>query len=322
MGNTLVIAEVHNGALRKATLTAVTFAKKAAANEGGAIFGLVVGSGVGAVADDFRRFGLAKVFVADNAAYQHALATTYAAVVAEVVKENGVTLVTATATAFGKDLLPRVAAKLDAGMVSDISDVVDGSTFVRPLFAGNALARVKVSSTIKVVSVRGTAFDAAKPAGNAADVVAITSAPADAVGTTFVRFDETKSARPELTEAQTIVSFGRGLKGPENIPIVEKLCDALGAGLGATRAVVDAGWVPNDFQIGQTGKVVAPTLYFAVGLSGAIQHVAGMKDSKVIVAINKDAEAPIFKVSDYGLVGDLFKVVPELVEAIIKAKAS
>jgi electron transfer flavoprotein alpha subunit len=322
MGNTLVIAEIHKGTLRKATLAAVTFAKKAAANEGGAIFGLVVGSGVGAVADDFRRYGFAKVFVADDAAYANALATTYAAVIAGVAKENGVTLVTGTATAFGKDVLPRVAAKLDAGMVSEITDVVDKATFVRPLLAGNALARVKVSSPVKVVSVRGTAFDAAKPAGTAADVVALTLPPVDALGTAFVRFDETKSGRPELTEAQTIVAFGRGIKGPENIPVVEKLCDMLGAGLGATRAVVDAGWVANDFQIGQTGKVVAPTLYFAIGLSGAIQHVAGIKDSKVIVAINKDAEAPIFKVADYGLVGDLFKVVPELVEAIQKAKAS
>lgn len=322
MGNILVVAEVHKGTLRKATLAAVTFAKKAAAHEGGAVYGLVIGSGVGTVADDFRRYGFAKVFVADNAAYEHALATTYATIIAGVAKENGVTMVTATATAFGKDVLPRVAAKLDAGMASEITDVVDGSTFVRPVFAGNALARVKVASAVKVVTVRGTAFDAAKPAGAAADVVALALPTIDALGTTFVRFDETKSARPELTEAQTIVSFGRGLKGPENIPVVEKLCDVLGAGLGATRAVVDAGWVPNDFQIGQTGKVVAPTLYIAVGLSGAIQHVAGMKDSKVIVAINKDAEAPIFKVADYGLVGDLFKVVPELVEALQKAKAS
>jgi electron transfer flavoprotein alpha subunit len=231
--------------------------------------------------------------------------------------------VVAAATAVGKDLLPRVAARIGAGMASEITAIVDASTFKRPMYAGNAIATVKIESTPRVVSVRTTAFDAAaKGTAGAVEKLGITP---DSNNTKmqFVEFAETKSDRPVLTEARIVCSGGRGLKNGENFTIyLEPLCDALGAAMGASRAAVDAGFVPNDLQVGQTGKVVAPQLYIAVGISGAIQHLAGMKDSKVIVAINKDEEAPIFQISDYGLVADLFKAVPELTEEVKKLKHS
>jgi electron transfer flavoprotein alpha subunit len=230
--------------------------------------------------------------------------------------------VLATATALGKDLMPRLAARLNVPMASEIIAINDDGTFVRPMYAGNVLATVELEGPVRVVTVRGTAFDAAKPAASVAPIekVAATLDPAG-LKMEFVAFNEIKSDRPELTEARIVVSGGRGLKSGENFKsVLEPLVDEMGAAMGASRAAVDAGFVPNDLQVGQTGKVVAPELYVAVGISGAIQHLAGMKDSKTIVAINKDEEAPIFSVADFGLVADLFKAVPEMVEAMKKVK--
>jgi electron transfer flavoprotein alpha subunit len=228
----------------------------------------------------------------------------------------------ATATAMGKDLMPRLAARLNAPMASEIIAINDDGTFVRPMYAGNALATIELDGPVRVVTVRGTAFDAAKPADAAAPIEKVAAVlDAATLKMEFVSFNEIKSDRPQLTEARIIVSGGRGLKSGENFKVVlEPLVGEMGAAMGASRAAVDAGFVPNDLQVGQTGKVVAPELYVAVGISGAIQHLAGMKDSKTIVAINKDAEAPIFSVADYGLVADLFKAVPEMVEAMKKIK--
>ncbi|MBN2358742.1 MAG: electron transfer flavoprotein subunit alpha/FixB family protein, partial [Deltaproteobacteria bacterium] len=238
-----------------------------------------------------------------------------------IAKASGASHVVACATTTGKDTLPRVAARLDAGMASDISGVVDGKTYRRPMWAGSVIGVVEIATPVQVLTVRGTEFAPAAPVAGAAAVETFAADP----GTSrmrFVRFDATKSERPDLAEARVVISGGRGLKGPEGFKeMIEPLADLFGAAIGATRAVVDAGWAPNDLQVGQTGKVVAPDLYLAIGLSGAIQHVAGMKGSKVIVAINKDEEAPIFGVADYGLVADLFKAVPELVEEIKKARA-
>jgi electron transfer flavoprotein alpha subunit len=236
------------------------------------------------------------------------------------VGQKDVVVVVATSTALGKDLLPRVAARLDAGMVPDISDVESATTYKRPMWAGNLIATVEVTTTPRVVSVRGTAFDAAAKGGSGS--VEKASIEAGDLKMKFVEFAETKSDRPVLTEADIVCSGGRGLKNGENFQtVLEPLCDALGAAMGASRAAVDAGFVPNDLQIGQTGKVVAPGLYIAVGISGAIQHVAGMKGSKTIVAINKDEEAPIFQIADYGLVADAFKALPELTEKLKAAKS-
>ncbi len=237
-------------------------------------------------------------------------------------KSTGAETVLATATAMGKDLMPRLAARLNAPMASEIIAINDDGTFVRPMYAGNALATIELEGPVRVVTVRGTAFDAAKPADAAAPIEKV-KAELDPAGLKmeFVSFNAIKSDRPQLTEARIVVSGGRGLKSGENFKtVLEPLVDEMGAAMGASRAAVDAGFVPNDLQVGQTGKVVAPELYVAVGISGAIQHLAGMKDSKTIVAINKDEEAPIFSVADYGLVADLFKAVPEMVEAMKKIK--
>ena len=252
------------------------------------------------------------------------LADAHAQALATLAKKANAEFVLATATAIGKDLLPRLAARLDAPMASEISAIGDDHTVVRPTYAGNVMATVEFDGPIKVLTVRGTAFDAAKP-GDAAAPVEKDNAEIDAgaLKMEFVSFNPTKSDRPQLTEARIIVSGGRGLKSGENFKtVLEPLVDEMGAAMGASRAAVDAGFVPNDLQVGQTGKVVAPELYIAVGISGAIQHLAGMKDSKVIVAINKDEEAPIFNVADYGLVADLFKAVPEMAEEIKKVKHS
>jgi electron transfer flavoprotein alpha subunit len=320
MSNVLVVAEHLHGKFPKTTLVGLTAGKTLAEKSGGKALAIVLGKGVDGLASELASYGVDVVAV-DGPQFEHYVADAYTAAIADVVKQKSVEDVVATATALGKDLLPRLAARLGAGMVSDISGIVDGTTFVRPMWAGNLFATVKVEAGPRVITVRGTAFEPAAKGGSGA--VEKASASAGEGKTKFVEFAETKSDRPVLTEASIVCSGGRGLKNGENFTTyLEPLCDALGAAMGASRAAVDAGYVPNDLQVGQTGKVVAPKLYIAVGISGAIQHLAGMKDSKVIVAINKDEEAPIFQVADYGLVADLFKAVPELTEEVKKLKAS
>jgi len=320
MSNVLVVAEHLHGKFPKTTLVGLTAGKTLAEKSGGKALAIVLGKDIDGLASELASYGV-DVVVVDGAQFEHYVADAYTAAIADVVKQKSVEDVVATATALGKDLLPRLAARLGAGMVSDISGIVDGTTFVRPMWAGNLFATVKVEAGPRVISVRGTAFEPAAKGGSGA--VEKASASAGEGKTKFVEFAETKSDRPVLTEASIVCSGGRGLKNGENFTTyLEPLCDALGAAMGASRAAVDAGYVPNDLQVGQTGKVVAPKLYIAVGISGAIQHLAGMKDSKVIVAINKDEEAPIFQVADYGLVADLFKAVPELTEEVKKLKAS
>ena len=308
----LVIAEHDNAGLKAATLNTVS----AAAKLGADIDVLVAGSGCAAAADAAARLaGVARVKVADAAAYLEQGAENLAALLVDLVKTGGYSHVLAPATTFGKTLLPRVSALLDVAQISDIVAIESADTFVRPIYAGNALATVKSADPIKLVTVRTTAFDAAGEGGPAA-VEAIAAGP-ELGQSKLVGRELTKSARPELGAAKIIVSGGRGLgSGDAYRAVLEPLADKLGAAMGASRAAVDAGFVPNDYQVGQTGKIVAPQLYVAVGISGAIQHLAGMKDSKVIVAINKDPEAPIFQVADYGLVADLFETVPQLVAAL------
>ncbi|QEY71781.1 electron transfer flavoprotein subunit alpha/FixB family protein [Pseudomonas denitrificans (nom. rej.)] len=302
----LVIAEHNNGALGAATLNTVAAAQKI----GGDIAVLVAGQNVGGVAEAAAKIaGVSKVLVADNVAYAHQLPENVAPLIAELGK--GYSHVLAAATTNGKNFLPRVAALLDVDQISEIIEVVSADTFKRPIYAGNAIATVQSSAAVKVITVRGTGFDAVAAEGGSAAVEAV-SGPADAGKSAFVGEELAKSDRPELTAARIVVSGGRGMGNGDNFSILYSLADKLGAAVGASRAAVDAGFVPNDMQVGQTGKIVAPQLYVAVGISGAIQHLAGMKDSKVIVAINKDEEAPIFQVADYGLVGDLFEAVPEL----------
>jgi electron transfer flavoprotein alpha subunit len=319
MSNVLVFAEHQHQKLPKTTLIALKAAEDLAAKTGGKCYAALLGSGLDALANEIAEYGVTTVFVVENPALDHYVADAYAQALATVAKEKGCDTVLATATAIGKDLLPRVAIRLDAGMVSDLTAINDDGTFERPMYAGNVLATVKLESANRVLSVRATAFDAAKK-GTKGAVEKV--APAiDGGKMKFVAFNETKSDRPSLTEARIVISGGRGLKNGENFTtVLEPLVDAMGAAMGASRAAVDAGFVPNDLQVGQTGKVVAPELYIAVGISGAIQHLAGMKDSKVIVAINKDAEAPIFQVADYGLVADLFKAVPEMKDEVTKLK--
>jgi electron transfer flavoprotein alpha subunit len=316
MATILVIAEQVHGKLKKATLSALTAAQQLAAKNGGQVHGLVIGPGAAASAQALASF-VATAYSVEGAGFESALAETHAAAAAEVAKKFGATDLVIAATAYGKDIAPRIAAKLQAGIASDILEVVSGNQFKRAMWAGNAIATVEVTTPVKVISVRATEFKAAEKAATAGKVEALTIA-APAAKTKFVGFNEVKSARPELTEASVVVSGGRGTKG--DFKPIEALADVLNAAIGASRAVVDAGWQPNDMQVGQTGKVVAPKLYIAAGISGAIQHLAGMKGSKTIVAINKDAEAPIFQVADYGLVADLFKALPELTEELKKLK--
>ena len=307
----LVIAEHDNKALNAATLNVVAAAQKI----GGDITVLVAGSGAQAVADQAAQVaGVSKVLLADNAAYANQLAENVAALVAELGK--GYSHILATSTTTGKNILPRAAALLDVSMISDIIAVESAKTFKRPIYAGNAIATVESSEAIVVATVRGTAFDPVATTGGSAAVEAVSDVQ-DAGISKFVSEEIVKSERPELTAARIVVSGGRGVGSGENYhTVLDPLADKLGAAQGASRAAVDAGVVPNDMQVGQTGKIVAPDLYIAVGISGAIQHLAGMKDSKVIVAINKDEEAPINAVADYWLVGDLNTVVPELVSKI------
>ena len=306
----LVIAEHDGAGVASATLNTVAAAGKI----GGDIHLLVAGQGVGAVAEAATKIaGVAKVLVADNAAYAHQLPENIAPLVAGLAA--GYSHILAAATANGKNILPRVAAVLDVDQISEIISVISADTFTRPIYAGNAIATVQSSAPVKVISVRATGFDPVAAVGGAAAVEAV-GAVHDAGTSSFVSEELAKSDRPELTAAKIVVSGGRGMQNGDNFKQLYSLADKLGAGVGASRAAVDAGFVANDMQVGQTGKIVAPQLYIAVGISGAIQHLAGMKDSKVIVAINKDEEAPIFQVADYGLVADLFEAVPELEQAI------
>jgi electron transfer flavoprotein alpha subunit len=307
----LVIADHDNNSVLSSTLNVVTAAQKI----GGDVVVLVAGQNAQGAADAAAKIaGVSKVLLADNAAYAHQLAENVAALVADLAK--GYTHILAAATTTGKNILPRVAALLDVSMISEIITVESADTFKRPIYAGNAIATVKSEEAIKVITVRTTGFDAAATEGGSAAVEAIADVK-DAGISSFVSEEVAKSDRPELTSAKIVVSGGRGTGSGENYhKIMDPLADKLNAAQGASRAAVDAGFVPNDFQVGQTGKIVAPNLYIAVGISGAIQHLAGMKDSKVIVAINKDEEAPINGVADYWLVGDLNTVVPELVSKL------
>jgi electron transfer flavoprotein alpha subunit len=306
----LVVAEHDNRELKAATRVALAAAKAI----GGDVDVLVAGSGSGAVATAAANVaGVRKVLHADNTAYANQLAENIAALVADVGK--GYSHVIAAHTTSGRNYLPRVAALLDVAQISDIVAVVDAQTFQRPIYAGNAIATVQSSDPVKVVSVRGTAYDPVAAEGGSAAIEAVGAAH-DTGLSAFVGEEIVKSARPELTAANIIISGGRGMGSADNFKLLDGIADKLSAAIGASRAAVDAGFAPNDMQVGQTGKIVAPDLYIAVGISGAIQHLAGMKDSKVIVAINKDEDAPIFQVADYGLVADLFKAVPEL-EALL-----
>jgi electron transfer flavoprotein alpha subunit len=317
--NVLIVAEQAQGHLRKATLHALSAGREIARRTGGKVHLALLGKGVAPLAEGLAEYG-ADVHVADAASLEHPLAEALTPVIAELVKATGATFVGAAATAFGKDLLPRVASRLGAGMATEVlSFGGEGAslTFRRPMWAGNVLAEVEIATPVKVFTVRATEFAAAAKEGKGAVASVAVSLDAASLKTRHVAFREVKSERPELTEARVVVAGGRGTKG--DFKPVEALADELGAAVGASRAAVDAGWVPNDWQVGQTGKVVAPELYVAAGISGAIQHLAGMKGSKVIVAVNKDPEAPVFQVADYGVVGDLFKVLPELAA---KVKAS
>ena len=307
---TLVWVEHDGASVKDATLSTVTAAAKL-----GEVHLLVAGQGVGAVAEAAAKIaGVGKVHVADDAAYAHALAENVAPLVAKLMETHDAVLAPATTT--GKNIAPRVAALLDVMQISDILSVESEDTFTRPIYAGNAIATVQTKDAKKVISVRGTAFEKAATEGGTGTIEAVAST-GDAGVSTYVGSEIAKSERPELTSAKIIVSGGRALGSSEQFhAVIDPLADKLGAGVGASRAAVDAGYAPNDYQVGQTGKIVAPEVYVAVGISGAIQHLAGMKDSKTIIAINKDADAPIFQVADLGLVGDLFKIVPELTEKL------
>lgn len=305
----LIVAEHNNAALSSATQHVVTAAQAI----GGDIHVLVAGENAQAAADEAAKLnGVAKVLLADNAAFGHALAESLATLVAEQGKDYSHILAPATTT--GKNFMPRVAALLDVEQISDIIGVESADTFKRPIYAGNAVATVQSEDAIKVITVRGTAFDACELDGSA-EIESLEAAASESKSR-FVGEELAKSDRPELTSARVVVSGGRGMQNGDNFELLYKLADKLDAAVGASRAAVDAGFVPNDMQVGQTGKIVAPELYIAVGISGQIQHLAGMKDSKVIVAINKDEDAPIFQVADYGLVADLFEALPELEQSL------
>ncbi len=324
MGDVLVFAEHQQGKFPKSSLTAILAGQELAQKRGGKAVAVVASDNPDSLASELAKYGCAKVVALAHPALKNYLADAHAQALAALVKSSGAEYVLATATAMGKDLMPRLAARLGAPMASEIVAINEDGTLIRPMYAGNALATIEMDGPVKVVTVRATAFDAAKPADSPAPVEKV-NAEIDGASARmqFVAFNQTKSDRPQLIEARIVVSGGRGLKSGDNFKtVLEPLVDEMGAAMGASRAAVDAGFVPNDLQVGQTGKVVAPELYVAVGISGAIQHLAGMKDSKVIAAINKDEEAPIFSVADYGLVADLFKAVPEMVQEVKKLKQS
>ena len=314
----LVLAEHDHRSVSAATLNTCSAAKALAALTGGGVAVLVAGENCDGAAKDAAGIeGVTKVFHADDGAFAHPLAENLTDLVLSVA--DGYSHILFPATTFGKNLAPRVAALLDVQQISDVTEITAPDTFVRPVYAGNAMATVQSKDTVKVITVRTTAFEKAETGGGAAEIEAI-AARSGAALSRFVSAELSASERPELTSARVIISGGRGMGSADNFKLLEQIADHLNAAIGASRAAVDAGFVPNDYQVGQTGKIVAPELYIAVGISGAIQHLAGMKDSKVIVAINKDEEAPIFQVADYGIVGDLFKVLPELTAELAKWK--
>lgn len=320
MSNVLVVAEQFEGKLKKSSLHALQAGKELAGRTGGRLIALVMGKGIGDAAAELAACGV-EVWSADDARLEHLVAEHAAKVVEKACKDASATYVLAPAASQAKDFLPRVAARLGAGMASDVMGFGGSGadvTFRRPMWAGSVIAEVEITTPVKLATVRTTEFPAAEKAGAGGEVKPFSLPELGEAKTKVLEFKQVKSARPELTEARVVVSGGRGTKG--DFKPIEALADELGAAVGASRAVVDAGWVPNDLQVGQTGKTVAPELYIALGISGAIQHIAGMKGSKVIVAINKDPEAPIFQIADYGLVGDLFKIAPELTEAIKAAR--
>jgi electron transfer flavoprotein alpha subunit len=319
MGAVAVFLESSESGVRSTSLPALTAARQLAQHHGGPVVAVLLGSGLGPAAQDAARYA-DKVWTFDAPALRDPIAETWAPALAGAVKKLGASALVASATSTGKDILPRAAALLEAGMASDITDVQGPKKFRRPTFAGNALTDVEVLTPIVVASVRQTEFAPAAPAASAGAVEAQDAGAVNALGAAFVSLHATKSVRPELTEAEVVVSGGRGMKTGENFKILEELTDLLGGALGASRAACDAGLVPNDLQVGQTGKVVAPKLYIAVAISGAIQHLAGMKGSKVIVAINKDPEAPIFQVADYGLVATWETAIPALIAEIKKTR--
>jgi electron transfer flavoprotein alpha subunit len=318
MSTLLLVAEQFQGKSRKVNLNVLGFGHKAAKKLGMDLHVLVLGDGVSEVAEELAGYGAHTVHSADDSDLENYTTEPYTQVVCQVAKDIDAKMIVGAATSQGKDLLPRVAGRLEAGMASDIVEMMDDGTFKRPVWAGSVIAHVRVETDIKVVSIRGTAFEAAQASDNSSEIseVDLDLSTDEIEKVTYGEMEETKSERPDLAEADIVVSGGRSMRDADGVALIESLADTFGAAMGASRAACDAGLVPNDLQVGQTGKVVAPDLYFAIGISGAIQHLAGMKGSKVIVAINKDSEAPIFQISDYGLVADLFKVVPELNEKV------
>lgn len=310
--STLLIAEHNNQELKESTLHAVTASIKLDQD----VDILVAGDNCASVAKQAATIpGINKVILSESDSLKHFSAEIMAALIVELSSEYSNFV--APATTFGKNIMPRVASALDVSQISDITDIIDNKTFVRPIYAGNALATVRAISDKKVITTRSTAFAAASFATDSVEVKKYNfTSKVESYSSSFISLEETKSFRPELTSAKIVVSGGRGLASKENFALIEQLADKLNAAIGASRAAVDAGFVPNDYQVGQTGKIVAPNIYIAIGISGAIQHIAGIKDSKVIVAINKDEDAPIFQIADYAVVGDLFKIVPELIELL------
>ncbi len=324
MSDILVVAEHAAGSLKKGTLHVIDFARQAAAKLGGGFDLVVVGPQAAAVAAQAGGYGAGKVYTVEGPAFEQYTAPAYAHAIAEVAAHAGAKVIAGASSSLGKDCLPRVAVKLGAGMASDVVGIGSGNglTYLRPMWAGNVVGEVEITTAIHVLTVRTAEFDTVEASGGASPVEAVASTFDQAtLKQRVVEFRPTVSARPDLSEAAFVVAGGRGVKSKENFSLINDLADALGAAVGATRAAVDAEFIENDYQIGQTGKIIAPDLYIGLGISGAIQHLAGMKASKVIVAVNKDEEAPIFTVADYGLVADLFKVAPELTEKLRKLKS-
>jgi electron transfer flavoprotein alpha subunit len=321
MGNILAFCESTGDALRTNAKSCVAFARQAAEKHGGQVVLLLLGKGAQGAAAEAAQYA-ARVLVIDDPRLETYMAETYAPIVARVAQAEKASVVAATATSVGKDLMARVAGLLGAGMASDVAAITDKNRFRRAILAGNAYSVVEVDSDPIVVTARQSEFETAQPLGSAGEIAAVEAGEVDALGAEIVRVETSRSDRPDLNDADIVVSGGRGMKNGENFKVLEELADLLGAAMGASRAATDAGFVPADWQVGQTGKVVAPNLYIAVAISGAIQHLAGMKSSKTIVAINKDGEAPIFQVADYGLVGTWETAIPELVAEIKKLKAS